>query len=100
VLATLSGASFSLDAAPFDRGDASPRIGAFVLVVDPSRFAGSVDRLAGRLERLRDEQQVRLPAVEATATADSAEIDTELLQRLRAAATPVRRRSTGCRTSG
>jgi (2R)-3-sulfolactate dehydrogenase (NADP+) len=100
VLATLSGASFSLDAAPFDRGGTSPRIGVFVLVIDPSRFAGSVDRLAGQFARLRDDRQVRLPAVETTATADSVEIDTELLQRLRVAAAPSREGGTGCRTSG
>jgi (2R)-3-sulfolactate dehydrogenase (NADP+) len=86
LLATLSGASFSLDAAPFDSGGTSPRIGVFVLVVDPSIFAGSVERIVGQFESLRDDHQVRLPAVELTAQADSVEIDPKVLQRLQEAA--------------
>lgn len=88
VLATLSGAAFSLDAAPFDRGDTSPRIGVFLLAIDPTNFAGSTERLAGQLGSLRDDHEVRLPAVERTAMADAVEIDPGVLQRLeRAAAT-------------
>jgi len=89
LLATLSGASFSVDAAPFDRGGTSPRIGVFLLAIDPSNFAGSVERIAGQLASFRDDHQVRLPAVELTSTADSVEIDPDLLRRLeRAAAQP------------
>ena len=47
ILATLSGAAFSLDAAPFDRGADSPGIGVFVLGIDPASFGGSIDRLTG-----------------------------------------------------
>jgi (2R)-3-sulfolactate dehydrogenase (NADP+) len=86
LLATLSGASFSIDAAPFDSGGTSPRIGVFVLAIDPSVFGGSVERIAGQFGTLRDDHQVRLPAVEMTAPADSVEIDTTVLQRLRDAA--------------
>jgi len=86
LLATLSGASFSIDAAPFDRGDTSPRIGVFLLAIDPATFTGSVERIAGQLESFRDDHQVRLPAVELTSTADSVEIGTDDLQRLKAAA--------------
>ena len=86
VLATLSGASFSVDAAPFDRGDISPRIGVFLLAVAPSSFVGSVERLAGQLDVLRNDHSVRLPAVEMTSLADSVEIDADLLWRLEHAA--------------
>ncbi|MFJ4223249.1 Ldh family oxidoreductase [Microbacterium sp. NPDC089695] len=47
LLAVLAGGSFSQDAAPFDAGSASPRLGLFVLVVDPSAFD---DDYAGRAE--------------------------------------------------
>jgi (2R)-3-sulfolactate dehydrogenase (NADP+) len=57
----------------------------FLLVVDPAHFAGSVERLAGQFESLRDEHQVRLPAVEMTSLADSVEIDPEALRRLQEA---------------
>jgi (2R)-3-sulfolactate dehydrogenase (NADP+) len=82
VLATLSGASFSIDAAPFDSGGTSPRIGVFLLAIDPAHFAGSVERLSGQFESLRDDHHVRLPALEMTSTADSVEIGPDALQRL------------------
>ena len=88
LLATLSGASFSVDAAPFDSGDTSPRIGVFLLVIDPAGFAGSVERIAAQFETFRDHHQVRLPAVELSSLADSVEIDPTVLQRLQDAATP------------
>jgi (2R)-3-sulfolactate dehydrogenase (NADP+) len=86
LLATLSGASFSVDAAPFDSGSTSPRIGVLVLVVDPANFPGSVERLAGQFESLRADHQVRLPAVELTSLGDSVEIGQDVLQRLERAA--------------
>ena len=55
ILATLSGASFSLDAAPFDSGTASPGIGVFLLGIDPARFDGSIQRLSQLFERLHDD---------------------------------------------
>ncbi|MBP2381773.1 Ldh family oxidoreductase [Brachybacterium sacelli] len=56
MLAALSGGSFSLDAAPFDRGSRSPRLGLFVLAVDPEAFdPGYAGRLAEHLDRLRRE---------------------------------------------
>lgn len=89
VLATLSGATFSVDAAPFDHGAVSPGIGVFLLAIDPSRFAGSVDRIGKQLEYLRDEHQVRLPALELTALPDHVEVDDDALLRLRKAAEAV-----------
>jgi (2R)-3-sulfolactate dehydrogenase (NADP+) len=89
VLATLSGASFSLDAAPFDRGSASPGIGVFLLGIDPASFAGSVERLSRQFETLRDEHHVRLPAVEITSLPDTVEIASDTLERLREAAVAV-----------
>lgn len=86
VLATLSGAAFSLDAAPFDRGAESPRIGVFLLAIDPTNFAGSTERLAGQFASLHDDHRVRLPAVEMTAPAEAVEIDPDVLQRLEQAA--------------
>ena len=86
VLATLSGAAFSLDAAPFDRGDTSPRIGVFLLAVDPTTFAGSTERLAAQLATLRDDHAVRLPALDTTAMAEAVEIAPDVLQRLEQAA--------------
>jgi (2R)-3-sulfolactate dehydrogenase (NADP+) len=86
ILATLSGASFSMDAAPFDSGSTSPRIGVFLLAVDPSNFVGSVERLVGQVESLRNDHQVRLPAFEMASLADSVEISSDDLQRLARAA--------------
>jgi (2R)-3-sulfolactate dehydrogenase (NADP+) len=86
VLATLSGAAFSLDAAPFDRGADSPRIGVFLLAINPTNFAGSTERLSGQFQSLRDDHHVRLPAVDRTAPAEAVEIDPDVLQRLQQAA--------------
>lgn len=82
ILATLSGASFSLDAAPFDTGATSPGIGVFVLGIDPAPFAGSVGRLAERFESFRFDHGVRLPAFEAASPLDAVEIAPDLLRRL------------------
>jgi (2R)-3-sulfolactate dehydrogenase (NADP+) len=86
LLATLSGASFSIDAAPFDRGSTSPRIGVFLLAIDPSNFASSTERLSQQFESLRNDHQVRLPAVEMTSLAESVEIGPDVLRRLEQAA--------------
>src|SRR5699024_9295558 len=54
MLAVLSGGSFSLDAAPFDHGTASPRLGLFLLALDPDVFdPGYADRVQDHLHRLR-----------------------------------------------
>ncbi|MFD1210569.1 Ldh family oxidoreductase [Arthrobacter sp. GCM10027362] len=86
ILATLSGASFSLDAAPFERGSTPPDIGVFLLGIDPAGFAGSVERLSKQLGVLRDEHRVRLPALELTELPDNIDLDADILQRLRQAA--------------
>lgn len=88
VLATLSGASFSLDAPPFDRGSRSPGVGVFVLCVDPGRFGGATDRFSAHLDVLRADHQVRLPALERTSEADAVELEPDLLHRLEQAAAP------------
>lgn len=83
MLATLSGAAFSLDAAPFDSGSTSPGIGVFVLGISSANFAGSVQRLSEHLEHLRHDQHVRLPALELDEAPTSIEVDAELLDRLK-----------------
>jgi (2R)-3-sulfolactate dehydrogenase (NADP+) len=88
ILATLSGASFSIDAAPFDSGADSPGIGVFLLCIDPSSFTGSAERLIKQLEYFRDEHQVRLPALELTEWPAHVEIDPDALQRLQETAKP------------
>lgn len=85
-LATLSGASFSIDAAPFERGTTPPGIGVFLLAIDPGNFTGSVERMSKQMETFRDEHQVRLPAMELTELPDHLQIDPTTLQRLREAA--------------
>lgn len=86
VLATLSGASFSVDAPPFDRGSRSPGIGLFILCVDPGCFPGATDRLAEHLDALRADHGVRLPALDRGAPPDAIEIDADTLARLEQAA--------------
>jgi (2R)-3-sulfolactate dehydrogenase (NADP+) len=86
ILATLSGGSFSLDAAPFDHGSTSPGIGVFVLSIDPGNFAGSMERLSEQFGKLRDEHQVRLPALELTELPNHVDIDSATLERLHQAA--------------
>ena len=82
ILATLSGASFSLDAAPFDSGTREPGIGVCVLAIDPGNFVGSVDRLSRHLQSLGEDHHVHLPAVALTSLPDSVEVDADALQRL------------------
>jgi (2R)-3-sulfolactate dehydrogenase (NADP+) len=86
ILATLSGANFSIDAAPFDSGSISPGIGVFLLCIDPGNFAGSAERLGKQLEVFRDEHQVRLPALEITELSEHIELEESLAERLRVAA--------------
>jgi (2R)-3-sulfolactate dehydrogenase (NADP+) len=83
VLATLSGASFSMDAAPFDSGSVSPGIGVFLLAIDPANFVGSVERLSRQFDSLGKDHGVHLPALEVASPANSVEVDAEALQRLK-----------------
>lgn len=69
MLAALSGAQFSLDAAPFDRGADSPRLGLFLVAIDPTAFDPEyVERAEDHLRRLREQHGVdfgrRRPTVE------------------------------------
>ncbi|GAB3182593.1 Ldh family oxidoreductase [Nesterenkonia halophila] len=86
LLATLSGASFSMDAPPFDDGEESPGIGVWALCIDPGIFPGSADRINQHVEWLRNEHNVRLPAAEISKKAEELDIDAALLDRLTAAA--------------
>ncbi|MFF1831999.1 Ldh family oxidoreductase [Paenarthrobacter sp. NPDC058040] len=86
LLATLSGANFSLDAAPFDRGETSPGIGVFLLGIDPANFPGSLGRLANHFETLHSDHQVNLPALGLTELPQQVSIDPAVLKRLRAIA--------------
>jgi (2R)-3-sulfolactate dehydrogenase (NADP+) len=59
MLAALSGGAFSLDAAPFDSGDASPSLGMFAIAIDPTAFADDYpQRAEEHLRRLHEEHGV------------------------------------------
>lgn len=59
MLAAMSGGSFSRDAAPFDSGAESPRLGLFVAAIDPSAFAPDYpERAEQHLQRLVTEHGV------------------------------------------
>ena len=54
LLSVLSGASFSMDAPDFLSGNRPPRVGMFLVALDPAAFAGEyLDRVENHLERLR-----------------------------------------------
>jgi (2R)-3-sulfolactate dehydrogenase (NADP+) len=54
LLSVLSGASFSMDAPDFASGDQPPRVGLFLIALDPAAFAADyLDRVEDHLERLR-----------------------------------------------
>ena len=55
MLAAMSGGSFSLDAAPFDTGSQSPRLGLFIAAIDPTAFdSGYEERAESHLLRLHE----------------------------------------------
>jgi hypothetical protein len=56
-----------------------------MLGIDPANFAGSLERLSRRFESLRNDHQVRLPAIEITSLPDAIEIGSDTLQRLQEA---------------
>lgn len=85
MLAVMSGATFSADAAPFDSGSEPPGLGLFALALDPTAFdAGYTDRIERHLRVLADEHGVdfarRHPAPE------HAELDEQVFTALHAAA--------------
>ncbi|MFF1400122.1 Ldh family oxidoreductase [Streptomyces sp. NPDC058287] len=75
LLATLGGGSFSVDAAPFDRGTEPTGIGVFLLCLDSGSgvFPGPPDRATAHLDRLHAEHGVRLPALQQPAVTDELE---------------------------
>ncbi|MGW2342406.1 Ldh family oxidoreductase [Streptomyces sp. NPDC001661] len=88
LLATMGGGAFSLDAPPFDHGDAPPGIGVFLLCLDSGVLPGERGRAAVHLERLRAEHGVRLPALEREVGAEDLAVGAQLIRRLRKAAAP------------
>ena len=85
LLATLAGASFSLDAPPFDRGQAPPGIGVFVLCINLDVVAEGATRLTRYLDRLHSVHGVSLPAMTDETPTESIRLDARLHQRLLAA---------------
>lgn len=62
MLATISGANWSLDAGFFDHGEKGPDIGMLVIALDPEVFDPRYPlRVAAHLERLRSEFGMRFP---------------------------------------
>jgi (2R)-3-sulfolactate dehydrogenase (NADP+) len=54
LLSVLSGASFSMNAPDFASGEQPPRVGLFLIALDPAAFAADyLDRVEDHLERLR-----------------------------------------------
>lgn len=76
LLAVLAGGSFSIDAAPFDSGDRSPRLGLFVAAIDPEAFDPEYPaRVENHVQRLAREHGAhfgrrKAAAAEATLTPD------------------------------
>jgi (2R)-3-sulfolactate dehydrogenase (NADP+) len=85
LLATLAGAAFSIDAPPFDRGQAPPGIGVFVLCMSLDVVAEGATRVARYLDRLHSAHGVSLPAMTDEAPTESIRLDATLHQRLLAA---------------
>lgn len=85
VLATLSGANWSLDAAPFDEGNQNPSVGMFIIAIDPASFNPAFATLLDlQLERLHGDHQVRLPGYGRSPHVDpTIELPYEVVQRLR-----------------
>jgi (2R)-3-sulfolactate dehydrogenase (NADP+) len=81
-LATLAGASFSIDAPPFDRGQAPPGIGVFVLCMNLDVIAEGPTRVTQVLDRLHSARGVSLPAMTDEAPTESIRLDATLHQRL------------------
>ncbi len=87
--AGLSGANWSLDAPPFDRGDRSPASGLFVLAIDPGPLdANFSSRLAAQTERLSRDYGVHIPGLAKAKARQSAaekglDIDDGMISRLR-----------------
>ena len=83
VLAGLAGGAWSLDAAPFDGGGQSPRVGLFLLALDPGfvddRF---LERLHLHILRLEREHGVALPG-RRRERLDLIQLDDALLEDLR-----------------
>lgn len=82
LLATLAGASYSVDAAPFDSGTSSPRIGMCVLCFDAGAIAGDAARMADHLDRLADDYGVALRGLDDKTPTDSVLLERELYDRL------------------
>lgn len=83
ILAGLAGGSWSVDAPPFDGGAESPRVGLFLLALDPELAGpGFLDRLGRHVARLEREHGVAVPG-RRRARLDRVELDAALLADLR-----------------
>jgi len=92
LLASMAGGSWSLDAAPFERGSQSPDVGMLVLVIDPTAFhPGFLTRATEHLDRLStlgvhmpgrdlliEHPEIRLPATVAAQLRLSASAQKEI----------------------
>lgn len=85
LLAVLAGGLFCLDSPPFDRGSAPPRVGVFVLLVDPTAMtSGFGADVADHLQRLAAEEGVEL--LRDRSLLSVVDADAAVVARLRAAA--------------
>jgi (2R)-3-sulfolactate dehydrogenase (NADP+) len=85
MLAVLSGADFSADAAPFDSGSTPPRLGMFVLALDPAAFdSGYAERVERHLRAVAEAHGADFGRRHATP--EHVELDEQVYAVLRAAA--------------
>ncbi|MFC7457372.1 Ldh family oxidoreductase [Brachybacterium sp. GCM10030267] len=83
MLATMSGGTFSLDAAPFDSGSTSPSLGLFIAAIDPTAFDPRYEeRIEEHLTRLAAEHGVDVGRRKAPLT--EIDLPEDLYQRLAA----------------
>src|SRR5690606_14761317 len=71
--AGLSGANWSVDAPPFDKGTQGPATGLFVLAIEPKLLEANFEqRIARHLDRLRRQYGVHVPGSRGTEAARNA----------------------------
>lgn len=83
MLAVLSGANWSSDAPPFDSGAQSPKVGMFVVAVDPDTFGdGYRERVDSFFAQLATRWSVDLHMLEDPAPSPTCALDAGVLERL------------------
>jgi len=84
LLSCMAGGLWSMDAAPFDRGEVSPGVGTLLIAVEPAGFDADYVRRAGEhLERLAA-HGVRVPGARRTAGQSHLRLSATLVDALRA----------------